>query len=121
MRRKTRNFFVGNVGVGSGHPVTVQSMTTIPVTDVEGNIRQINSLYEAGCDIVRLAFDKAEYAPFLEKIVKASPIPVVADIQFDAASAIGAIKGKAAAVRLNPGLISDRKVLSEINQSFFYL
>lgn len=117
MRRKTRNFFVGNVGVGSGHPVTVQSMTTIPVTDVEGNIRQINSLYEAGCDIVRLAFDKAEYAPFLEKIVKASPIPVVADIQFDAASAIGAIKGKAAAVRLNPGLISDRKVLSEISRA----
>lgn len=114
MRRKTRNFFVGNVGVGSDHPVTVQSMTTIPVTDVEGNIREINKLYEAGCDIIRLAFDKAKYAPYLKKIVSSSPIPVIADIQFDAASAIGAVKGNAAAVRLNPGLISDRKTLSEI-------
>lgn len=117
MRRKTRNFFVGNVGVGSDHPVTVQSMTTIPVTDTEGNIRQINELYEAGCDIIRIAFDKAEHAPYLEKIVKSSPIPVIADIQFDAASAIGAVKGKAAAVRLNPGLISDRKVLAEISRA----
>ena len=117
MRRPTRNFFVGNVGVGSCHPVTVQSMTTVPVTDVEGNIRQINALYEAGCDIIRLAFDRAEYAPYLEKIVKSSPIPVIADIQFDAASAIGAIRGKAAAVRLNPGLISDKKVLAEISRA----
>lgn len=114
MRRKTRNFFVGSVGVGSDHPVTVQSMTTIPVTDVEGNIREINRLCEAGCDIIRLAFDRIEYAPYLKKIVKASPIPVIADIQFDAPSALGAIKADAAAVRLNPGLISDRKTLSEI-------
>lgn len=117
MRRKTRNFFVGNTGVGSNHRVTVQSMTTVAVTDVEGNIRQINELYEAGCDIIRLAFDRAEYAPYLAKIVKASPIPVIADIQFDAESAIGAIKGNAAAVRLNPGLISDRKVLAEISHA----
>ena len=114
MRRKTRNFQVGNVGVGSDHPVTVQSMTTIPVTDVEGNIRQINLLYERGCEIIRLAFDKEEYSSSLEKIVKSSPIPVVADIQFDARSALGAIRGKAAAVRLNPGLISDGKELREI-------
>ena len=114
MRRKTRNFLVGNVGVGSDHPVTVQSMTTIPVTDVEGNIRQINLLYERGCEIIRLAFDKEEYSSSLEKIVKSSPIPVVADIQFDARSALGAIRGKAAAVRLNPGLISDGKELREI-------
>ena len=114
MRRKTRNFFVGNIGVGSDHPVTVQSMTTIPVTDVEGNIREINRLCEAGCDIIRLAFDRREYAPYLKQIVKASPIPVIADIQFDAQSALGAIEADAAAVRLNPGLISDRKILSEI-------
>ena len=114
MRRQTRNFKVGNVGVGSDYPVTVQSMTTVPVTDVEGNIRQINALYEAGCEIVRLAFDKEEYSSSLEKIVRSSPIPVIADIQFDARSAMGAIRGKAAAVRLNPGLISDEKALREI-------
>ena len=117
MRRKTRNFTVGNVGVGSDHPVTVQSMTTIPVTDIEGNLRQINALYERGCDLVRLAFDREEYAPYLEKIVKASPIPVIADIQFDAKSALGAIRGKAAAVRLNPGLISDGNALREISRA----
>ncbi len=105
---------VGNVGVGSDYPVTVQSMTTVPVTDVEGNIRQINSLYERGCEIVRLAFDKEEYSPCLEKIVRSSPIPVIADIQFDARSALGAIRGKAAAVRLNPGLISGGNDLREI-------
>lgn len=117
MRRKTRNFFIGNVGIGSDHPVTVQSMTTIPVTDTEGNIREINRLYEAGCDIIRLAFDKREYAPYLKKIVKSSPIPIVADIQFDAESALGAIEGDASAVRLNPGLISDKKKLSEISRA----
>ena len=111
MRRKTRNFTVGNVGVGSDHPVTVQSMTTIPVTDIEGNLRQINALYERGCDLIRLAFDREEYAPYLEKIVKSSPIPVIADIQFDAKSALGAIRGKAAAVRLNPGLLRDEEKL----------
>ena len=114
MRRKTRNFTVGNVGVGSDYPVTVQSMTTVPVTDVEGNIRQINRLCEEGCDLVRLAFDREEYSGYLEKIVKSSPVPVIADIQFDAKSALGAIKGKASAVRLNPGLISDSKALGEI-------
>lgn len=117
MRRKTRNFHVGNVGVGSDHPVTVQTMTTIPVTDVEGNIREINRLYEAGCDIIRLAFDRSEDAPCLAKIVKSSPIPVVADIQFDGASALGAIAGGASAVRLNPGLISDMKMLREISRA----
>lgn len=117
MRRKTRNFTVGNVGVGSAYPVTVQSMTTIPVTDVEGNLRQINALYERGCDLIRLAFDREEYAPYLEKIVKSSPIPVIADIQFDAKSALGAIRGKAAAVRLNPGLISDGSALREISRA----
>ena len=117
MRRKTRNFYVGNVGVGSDHPVTVQTMTTIPVTDVEGNIREINRLYEAGCDIIRLAFDRSEDAPCLAKIVKSSPIPVVADIQFDGASALGAIAGGASAVRLNPGLISDMKMLRKISRA----
>ena len=58
MRRRTRNFFVGNVGIGCDHAVSVQSMTTIPVTDTEENIREINRLYEVGCDIIRLAFDQ---------------------------------------------------------------
>ena len=90
-------------------------MTTIPVTDVEGNIRQINRLYEAGCDIIRLAFDKKEHSEFLRKIVSSSPIPVIADIQFDAESALGAIAGGAAAVRLNPGLVSDRNIVKRIS------
>ena len=114
MRRRTRNFFVGNIGIGCDHAVSVQSMTTIPVTDTEENIREINRLYEAGCDIIRLAFDQKEHTSFLKKIVRHSPIPVIADIQFDKASALGAIEAGAAAVRLNPGLISDKKSLSEI-------
>ena len=65
MRRSTRNFKLGNLGIGSEYPVSIQSMTTIPVSDVEGNLAQIGRLYSVGCDIVRLAFDRAEEAVFL--------------------------------------------------------
>ena len=114
MRRSTRNFKLGNLGIGNEYPVSTQSMTTIPVSDVEGNLAQIGRLYSVGCDIVRLAFDRAEEAVFLRQVIERSPLPVVADIQFDAASAIAAIKSGAAGIRLNPGLLKDPAELREI-------
>ncbi|MEH6380871.1 MAG: flavodoxin-dependent (E)-4-hydroxy-3-methylbut-2-enyl-diphosphate synthase, partial [Dietzia cercidiphylli] len=74
-RRKTRQLFVGQVGVGSDHPVSVQSMTTTKTHDVNATLQQIAELTAAGCDIVRVACPRQEDADALETIARKSPIP----------------------------------------------
>src|SRR5689334_25158447 len=81
-RRKTRQLMVGNVGVGSDHPISVQSMTTTRTHDVNSTLQQIAELTTSGCDIVRVACPRQEDADALAAIAKKSPIPVIADIHF---------------------------------------
>ena len=81
-RRKTRQLMVGNVGVGSDFPVSVQSMTTTRTHDVTATLQQVSELAAAGCDIVRVACPRQEDANALAAIVEKSPIPVIADIHF---------------------------------------
>ncbi|MEP7225457.1 MAG: flavodoxin-dependent (E)-4-hydroxy-3-methylbut-2-enyl-diphosphate synthase, partial [Actinomycetota bacterium] len=96
---------VGSVSVGGGAPVVVQSMTLTKTHDVAATTAQIAALASAGCEIVRVAVPKNEDAAALPTIVRLSPIPVIADIHFNASLALKAIDAGVAAVRINPGNI----------------
>lgn len=106
-RRKTRQLFVGGVGVGSEHPITVQSMTTTKTHDVNATLQQIAQLTASGCDIVRVACPKTVDAEALPAIAQKSPIPVIADIHFQPKYIFAAIEAGCAAVRVNPGNIKE--------------
>ena len=111
MRRKTRNFMLGKVGIGSNHPVTIQSMCNTATSDAAKTLAQINEVAQAGCDIIRVSADKDEDIRALYEINEASPIPVVADIQFASEMAVKAIDAKCSAVRVNPGIVRDAEAL----------
>jgi (E)-4-hydroxy-3-methylbut-2-enyl-diphosphate synthase len=100
-----RQIRVGNVAIGGGAPVVVQSMTLTYTHDVDATVEQIARLASAGCELVRVAVPKTEDAEALKKIVYLSPIPVIADIHFNASLALKAIEAGVAAVRINPGNI----------------
>src|ERR687898_255955 len=104
-RRKTRQIKVGSVGVGSDSPISVQSMTTTPTTDINATLQQIAELTASGCDIVRVACPSADDAEALPIIAKKSQIPVIADIHFQPKYVFAAIEAGCAAVRVNPGNI----------------
>jgi (E)-4-hydroxy-3-methylbut-2-enyl-diphosphate synthase len=100
-----RQITVGGVSIGGGAPVVVQSMTLTKTHDVEATMAQIGALSSAGCEIVRVAVPKSEDADALPLLVRLSPIPVIADIHFNASLALRAIDAGVAAVRINPGNI----------------
>ena len=100
-----RQIRVGNVPIGGGAPVVVQSMTLTKTHDVDATMAQIGELVSAGCEIVRVAVPKNEDAEALAKLVYLSPIPVIADIHFNASLALKAVDAGVAAVRINPGNI----------------
>ncbi len=106
-RRETREVWVGSVAIGAGHPVAVQSMTNTDTRDVPATLAQIDRLAEAGCEIIRVAIPRLDVLDAFTKICAASPLPVVADVHFDHLVAIGAAKGGAAKLRINPGNIGD--------------
>jgi (E)-4-hydroxy-3-methylbut-2-enyl-diphosphate synthase len=104
-RRKSRQIKVGSVLVGGDAPVSVQSMTTTPTTDINATLQQIAELTAAGCDIVRVACPSQDDADALPLIAKKSQIPVIADIHFQPKYVFAAIDAGCAAVRVNPGNI----------------
>ncbi len=101
----TRQILVGNVPIGGGAPVSIQSMLNTKTTDVEESLAQIKKLAAAGCQIVRLAVPNREAARGFAEICKQSPLPLVADIHFDYQLAILAAEGGASKIRINPGNI----------------
>ncbi|MBQ3251673.1 MAG: flavodoxin-dependent (E)-4-hydroxy-3-methylbut-2-enyl-diphosphate synthase [Oscillospiraceae bacterium] len=101
----TRQIMVGNVPIGGGAPVVIQSMLNTKTTDVAGSLAQIKALHAAGCQVVRLAVPNMEAAKGFSEICKESPLPLVADIHFDYKLAIAAAQGGAAKIRINPGNI----------------
>ena len=105
---------VGNVPIGGGAPVVVQSMTLTPTRDVPATTAQIAALASAGCEVVRCAVPKIEDAEALRKIVRLSPLPVIADIHFNASLALRSIDAGVAAVRINPGNIGDSAKVAEV-------
>ncbi len=104
-RRKTRKIMVGKVAVGGDAPISVQSMTTTPTTDINGTLQQIAELTASGCDIVRVACPSQDDADVLHIIAKKSQIPVIADIHFQPKYVFQAIDAGCGAVRVNPGNI----------------
>ena len=111
---KTRRVMVGNVPLGGGAPVVVQSMLNAPATDVAANLAQIEALAEAGCEVVRMAIPRHDCLDAFEDVCAASPLPVVADIHFDARIAIEAARRGAAKLRINPGNIGGLERTDEV-------
>jgi (E)-4-hydroxy-3-methylbut-2-enyl-diphosphate synthase len=104
-RRKTRRIMVGDVPVGDGAPITVQSMTITKTADVDGTLQQIYALAAAGADIVRCTCNEIEAAEGLAQIVPRSPVPIVADIHHQYKMALAALEAGVHCLRLNPGNI----------------
>jgi (E)-4-hydroxy-3-methylbut-2-enyl-diphosphate synthase len=109
-----RQISVGGVQVGGGAPVVVQSMTLTKTWDVEETTAQIAALASAGCEVVRCAVPKIEDADALRTIVRLSPLPVIADIHFNASLALKAIDSGVAAVRINPGNIGGPDKVAQV-------
>jgi (E)-4-hydroxy-3-methylbut-2-enyl-diphosphate synthase len=110
----TRQISVGGVKIGGGAPVVVQSMTLTKTHDVEATTAQVAALASAGCEIVRVAVPKTEDAEALSRIVRLSPVPIIADIHFNASLALKAIEQGVAAVRINPGNIGGADKVAEV-------
>ena len=108
-RDKTKKVWIGDVCIGGGSPVAIQSMTNTRTEDVEATVAQILELERAGCQIIRCAVPTMEAAQALAKIKEKIHIPLVADIHFDYRLAIAAIENGADKIRINPGNIGARE------------
>ena len=113
-RRKTRQIKVGNVKIGGDSPIVVQSMTSTKTHNVEATLEQIDRLYKAGCEIVRVAVPHKEDVEALEEIVKKSPVPIIADIHFAPSYAFLSMEKGVQGVRINPGNIGKEEIVKEI-------
>jgi (E)-4-hydroxy-3-methylbut-2-enyl-diphosphate synthase len=113
-RRESRQIMVGNVPVGGGAPITVQTMTNTETTDIPGTIAQVQAAAEAGADIVRVSVPDEASSKALKEIVRESPVPIVADIHFHYRRGIEAAEAGAACLRINPGNIGDEARVREV-------
>ncbi len=109
-----REIFIGHVGIGGNHPVSIQSMTSTPTQDARATLDQIEALRNVGCEIVRVAVPGRDSLPGFGEIAAKSVLPLVADIHFDAYLALKAIEAGAQGIRINPGNIGSQEKLKEI-------
>ncbi len=114
LRKKTREIKVGNVPVGGNSIISVQSMTNTLTTDIKSTVKQIQSLEEAGADIVRVSCPDEGSTKALKKIVKEVKVPIVADIHFHYKRAIEAAEMGASCLRINPGNIGSKERILEV-------
>ena len=113
-RKVTKEIKVGDVKVGGNSPITVQSMTNTLTTDIKATVNQINSLEEAGADIVRVSCPDEESTKSLKAIVREVSVPIVADIHFHYKRAIEAAEMGAKCLRINTGNIGENKRILEV-------
>jgi (E)-4-hydroxy-3-methylbut-2-enyl-diphosphate synthase len=113
-RRKTRPIKVGKVVIGGAAPISVQTMTKTPTEDVKGTLEQIGRAAETGADIIRVTCDTEEAGVALKAIVSGSPLPIVADIHYDAPLALMALDAGIQCLRLNPGNIRQPGKVADI-------
>ncbi|HIB03004.1 MAG TPA: flavodoxin-dependent (E)-4-hydroxy-3-methylbut-2-enyl-diphosphate synthase [Candidatus Marinimicrobia bacterium] len=120
-RRETRQVMVGDVAVGGGAPVSVQSMTTTKTDDIQATLKEIERLEEAGCQIIRVTVPDEASAMALPEYKKRMSVPLVADIHFNYQMAILAVDGGADKIRINPGNIGNRErveaVLTKVKEA----
>ncbi|WP_143526958.1 flavodoxin-dependent (E)-4-hydroxy-3-methylbut-2-enyl-diphosphate synthase [Rubrobacter xylanophilus] len=116
----SRQIMVGDVPVGGGAPIVVQTMTNTPTHDVEATVQQIYDLSAAGAELVRVSVNGSKALKGFREIVPRSPVPLIADIHFDYRMALGAADAGAACVRINPGNIGSddrfRKVIEKCQE-----
>ena len=113
-RRQSRQIHVGNVPVGGGAPISVQTMTNTLTTDVAATVAQIQAAADAGADIVRVSVPDEASAKALKDIVRESPVPLVADIHFHYKRGIEAAEAGAACLRINPGNIGSPERVRDV-------
>ncbi|MEO1120173.1 MAG: flavodoxin-dependent (E)-4-hydroxy-3-methylbut-2-enyl-diphosphate synthase, partial [Pseudomonadota bacterium] len=116
-RRQSRRIRVGDVEVGGGAPISVQTMTNTLTHDADATIRQVQACAEAGADIVRVSCPDEASTAALKEIVRTVDVPIVADIHFHYKRAIEAAKSGAACLRINPGNIGDAARVREVVQA----
>src|SRR3954469_25335070 len=109
-----RQIKVGDVPIGGGAPVVVQTMTKTETANLQATMDQIRTVAEAGADLVRVAVPRDDDVEALKTIVKESPIPVIADIHFNHTLALKAIDAGADCIRLNPGNIGGREKVAQV-------
>ncbi len=113
-RRKTRRVLVGNVPVGGGEQIPVQSMTTTKTHDVTATLKEVERLEEAGCQIIRITVPDQPAADALYEIRKRMTVPLVADIHFNYRMALEAVDAGADKIRINPGNIGSKDRVREV-------
>jgi (E)-4-hydroxy-3-methylbut-2-enyl-diphosphate synthase len=113
-RKPTRQVNVGNVSIGNGSPISIQTMTTTLTHDIDATLRQTERCVEAGAQIVRVAVPEESDAKALPELVKRSPVPIVADIHFNYRYALAAVDAGVAKVRINPGNIGVEKRIAQV-------
>ncbi|CAN5181611.1 flavodoxin-dependent (E)-4-hydroxy-3-methylbut-2-enyl-diphosphate synthase [soil metagenome] len=113
-RRKTRQIKVGNVLIGGGAPISVQTMTKTDTRNVAATLNQLRELKAAGVDIVRLACPDQKAAEAFDPIMKETPVPIIADIHFDYRMALRVLEAGVDGIRLNPGNLARKDMLPEI-------
>ncbi len=113
-RRKSRQIFVGNVAIGGDAPISVQSMTNTPTTDVQATIRQVNECAETGAELMRISVPDQESSEALKKIIPHCPVPIIADIHFHYRRGIEAAQAGAKCLRINPGNIGSNEKVREV-------
>ena len=113
-RRKSKELTIGNVKIGNGAPISVQSMCNTDTRNVNATLNQIAKMAERGCELVRLAVLNKDAAEAIKDIVKKSPLPLIADIHFDYRLAIQCINNGIDALRLNPGNIGKRENVEKV-------
>lgn len=116
-RRKSRAVKIGDVIIGGGFPIAVQSMTTTDTRDVATTVSQINQLFDAGCDIVRISVLNHEAGDHLAEIKRQVPRPLVADIHFQYRLALKAIEAGFDKIRINPGNIGAEWKVREVTKA----
>lgn len=111
----SRQVKVGNIYIGGGAPISIQSMTNTETSNVDATVLQINRLQDAGCDIVRMTVNTEDAAKAVKDIVKRVNVPIVADVHFDYKLALESIKGGVAKIRFNPGNIGNERNVRTIS------
>lgn len=113
-RRETRGLLLGDVPIGNGAPIAIQSMTNTDTRDVAATLDQIHRLAKAGCEIVRIAVPDAKAAKSLADICQKSPLPVIADIHFSHLLALSALEAGVKGLRINPGNIGGKNKVDAV-------
>ena len=114
IRRKTKNFSIGKIKIGSDYPVTVQSMISVPSMEIKGSVEQAKRLKDAGCDIVRIAVPDFNAVKLIDAIKQEVDVPLVADIHFDYKLALECAAAGIDKIRINPGNIGDESNIKAV-------